>query len=156
MSWSSSKAKAKFCTRGGVINTAVQAQLAGKCSALECLGVPGGQQVAYRPGVCSWSKGGKWHLICFWKIITSSLRDVVLPFCWALVRHICSVWSSSGVPNRRKTQTSWSKLGKGPQRWWSGASLLWGVTEKTGTLQLGAEKAQRGISVCVNIWTPTL
>lgn len=45
-------------------------------------------------------------LVCSRKIITSSLRDVILPFYSALVKHICSVGSSSGLPNTRKSQTS--------------------------------------------------
>lgn len=86
------------------------------------------------------------------KNIAHRSRELILPLCLALGRHIWSAGSSVGIPSTRKTWTCWSESSKGQKDdEGTGSFLTWGQTDRAGTVQPGEYKTQRDLIHVVNI-----
>lgn len=66
--------------------------------------------------------------------IASRLRETILPFCSALVRHTWCAGSSSGLTSTGETWTYWGESNEGLQKW-LGLWSIWHI-RRAGTVHL--------------------
>ncbi|RMC02148.1 hypothetical protein DUI87_21315 [Hirundo rustica rustica] len=110
----------------------------------ERLGGPGEQQTVHEPAVSPCGQDDDEILGCTRKNIASKSREMILSLDSALVRHIWSAVSSSGLLSTRETWSSWSRSSRGCKGdEGTGASLFQARLRELGLLSL-EERGLRG------------
>lgn len=117
ISWRSMKGNAKSCSWGVITLEPVltKGQMSGKKPLKK-----GPQVVDNKLNMSQWydltTKQASRVLSCIGKSVACRLKEVIIPFCSALVRHMWSTVPSSCLPGTRESWAYWSEYRRGPWR----------------------------------------